>query len=246
MEEINAHIEKALQRLDETTASASSDDDKLEVAHQQYEYAQLLIAVGKQKDATRYLQTAFEALDRVKREYQWRFLYCCVGRALASALDYLNDTKNAELAFRAIMEVDPVGVHIGDYALFLHRRKREFDKAEQFYKKTLELYPEHSSVHLKYAGLLRHVRRNLAAAEEHYVKAVETNPMNSDAIGSYASFLHGVHGNIDAAERYYKQAIEVDRFHTNNFCNYGLFLRFALRIHSNCNDLNVIVSRFRV
>ena len=83
----------------------------------------------------------------------------------------------------------------------------------------------HSSIHLKYAGFLRHTKRDIPAAEKHYLRAVETSPQNSDALGSYASFLHGVHNNTKEAEKYYKKAVEVDDLHTNNLCNYGLFLR---------------------
>ena len=53
----------------------------------------------------------------------------------------------------------------------------------------IKLFPD-SSIHLKYAGFLRHIRRDLKGAENHYRLAVEANPENADACGSYASFLH--------------------------------------------------------
>jgi tetratricopeptide (TPR) repeat protein len=111
------------------------------------------------------------------------------------------------------------------------------------YKKGIELYPDHSSIYLKYAGFLRHVRRNINAAEDYYKLAAAlcddgSQPKSSsgitfkgygsnaaDAFGSYASFLHGVHHKIDQAEYYYKKAVEADETHANNLCNYGLFLR---------------------
>jgi len=33
--------------------------------------------------------------------------------------------------FALVMEVHPTGIHIVDYALYLHRRKRDFDKAQK-------------------------------------------------------------------------------------------------------------------
>lgn len=96
----------------------------------------------------------------------------------------------------------------------------------RFYLKALELYPQHSSIHLKFAGFLRHVKRDLPGAEKHYIKAVQVNPTNADALGSYASFLHGVHNKIEEAAQYYAQALQADDTHTNNLCNYGLFLRY--------------------
>lgn len=95
----------------------------------------------------------------------------------------------------------------------------------RMYTKALELYPQHSSINLKYAGFLRHTRRDIPGAERYYLKAVEASPTNSDALGSYASFMHGVHNNIKEAEKYYQKAVEADDMHTNNLCNYGLFLR---------------------
>jgi len=95
------------------------------------------------------------------------------------------------------------------------------------YTKALELFPQHSSINLKYAGFLRHTRRDIPGAEKYYLKAVEASPTNSDALGSYASFMHGVHNNIKEAEKYYQKAVEADDMHTNNLCNYGLFLRYA-------------------
>ncbi len=91
----------------------------------------------------------------------------------------------------------------------------------------MSLFPSHSSIHLKYAGFLRHVRKNVTKAEEQYKRAIEVNPMNADAIGNYASFLHGVHRNIADAEISYRRAVELDDSHANNLCNYGLFLRFV-------------------
>lgn len=102
----------------------------------------------------------------------------------------------------------------------------EFYILNRFYRKAILYYPTHSSIHLKYAGFLRHVRRNISAAEEHYTLAVEHGKDNADAVGNYASFLHGVHRKLDEAEIYYKKSIELDQFHANNLCNYGLFLRF--------------------
>ena len=57
--------------------------------------------------------------------------------------------------------------------------------------KAVELYPNQSSILLKYAGFVRHVKKDSKAAEELYRKAIDANPLNSDALGNYASFLHG-------------------------------------------------------
>lgn len=131
-----------------------------------------------------------------------------------------------EKVYEELNHLRPSGTHIGDCAFFLHRRKRDYDHAELYYKKSLQLFG-HSSIHLKYAGFLRHVRKDLAAAEEHYRASVTSNPRNPDAMGSLASFLHGVHHRNDEAEELYKAAADLDDTHANNLCNFGLFLRYV-------------------
>lgn len=93
------------------------------------------------------------------------------------------------------------------------------------FQRALNLFPGHSSLHLKYAGFLRHAKRDTVGADKHYELAALANPKNADAIGCYASFLHGVIGNMDGASQYYEEAVKVDPTHSNNLCNYGLFLR---------------------
>lgn len=95
----------------------------------------------------------------------------------------------------------------------------------RYYKRALELFPDQSSIHLKYAGFLRHIKRDINGAGEEYFRAVETNPQNADALGNYASFLHGVKQDVGEAAKYYERAVAVDDTHANNLCNYGLFLR---------------------
>ena len=91
----------------------------------------------------------------------------------------------------------------------------------------------HSSLHLKYAGFLRHNRQDVIGADQQYELATSTNPNNADALGSYASFLHGVLGNMDEAGSYYERAVTVDPTHANNLCNYGLFLRLNASLYTN-------------
>lgn len=78
--------------------------------------------------------------------------------------------------------------------------------------KALTLFPKHASIHLKYAGFLRHVRKDIPRASAHYKEATEVNPNYADALGSYASFLHGtgVEGSDKTVtENLYQRAIEV-------------------------------------
>ena len=85
----------------------------------------------------------------------------------------------------------------------------------RYFKKALKLYPKHASIHLKYAGFLRHVRKDMERASSHYRKSTEANPTYADGLGSYASFLHGT-GNNGGDKKYteslYQRAVEVKNF----------------------------------
>ena len=80
------------------------------------------------------------------------------------------------------------------------------------YVQALNNFPKHASIHLKYAGFLRHVRKDMHGALKHYKMAVECNDKNADTLGGYASFLHGTSGDHHVISEMYERAIEVHRF----------------------------------
>ena len=189
----------------------------------------LLLAQGLAGEALPHLRSATDLARSQcsaspESKFRWTGFLCEVGAELASTLDYLGDVEGAEGMYNELLSLRPNGVFLGDYAIFLHRRKRDFAQAEAFYVRALQLHPHQSSIHLKYAGFLRHVKKDLRAADAAYRQAIEADRRNADALGSYASFLHGVMGKVDAAGDLYAQAVRIDGFHANNLCNYGLFL----------------------
>lgn len=52
------------------------------------------------------------------------------GALLAGTLDYFGKHEEAERLYIEILEINPTGDYICDYAIFLHRRKRNYDQAE--------------------------------------------------------------------------------------------------------------------
>lgn len=190
----------------------------------QYKYGKLLVSRGMYKQALIHLEKAMDLSKSVKANTIFQGVCIDIGTLLAQSYDYCGNIQKADEVYNELISSDANGNFIGDYAIFLHRRKRDFAKAQMFYTKSLSLFPKQSSMHLKYAGFLRHVKKDIKGAEDHYKKAIETNPLNADALGSYASFLHGISGNISHAQQLYEEAIRIDDTHTNNLCNYSLFL----------------------
>jgi tetratricopeptide (TPR) repeat protein len=188
--------------------------------------AQFLMSIGDFAKAAEYYEKAWSSLLPKKDNYVWERLVCRTGHAYAQLLDYLGRLDEAEAIYMEVMNIDPESQAVGDFAIFLHRRRRNFDLAERYYQQSLTAHPMQASIHLKYAGFLRHVRKELSAAEHHYRKAIETNPNFIDALGTYASYLHGMghQKGLDDAEKLYERCVEIDPCHPNNCCNYGLLL----------------------
>ena len=179
---------------------------------------------GSFDEAIEHYDAAHEALIlRMKSEksiYSSAFYQNCL--RYANCLEYVGDIDMAEEKY---LEALPGGGLVtGDYAYFLHKKKKNYEQAEKYYKLALQQYPGHSSVHLRYANFLRHVKKDLQLAEKHYTLACDSNYKNADASGTYASFLHGVLKRYDDAQIYYEKAVNEDPTHVNNYCNYGLFL----------------------
>ena len=75
---------------------------------------------------------------------------------------------------------------IENYALFLHNTLKDYDNAEQHYKKALELEPDHANNNGNYAIFLDDIRKDYDNAEQYYKKALELEPDNANNNGNYA------------------------------------------------------------
>ena len=106
----------------------------------------------------------------------------------ANCLEYLGNIKMAEDIY--IEALPGGGLVTGDYASFLHKKKKDYKQAEKYYRLALEQYPEHSSVHLKYASFLRHINKDFHQAEKHYKLACDSNRENPDGSWPLQGYIH--------------------------------------------------------
>jgi Tfp pilus assembly protein PilF len=187
-----------------------------------YFAAQFLIIENKLDLAVNLLDSGTCSLRKHRADPTWRRLYLNCASLYAYTLDQVNNVEESDKIYNELVSFDPNEYYIGDYAVFLYRKKRQYDKAETLFKKAIELFQCQCTTMLKYAVFLRYVRRDNDAAQKMYLRAIEVSP-NAEALGTYASFLHSIH-DIASAESYYHQAIQLDSTHANNLCNYGLLL----------------------
>lgn len=110
--------------------------------------------------------------------------------------------------YKILTKINSKGIHLGDYAFFLYKKLKNYEKSEKLYMKILQIYPFLTSIRIKYATLMRYYRRNLVKTEEIYKKGIEIDGKNKELLGIYASFLYSVKRNFDDAEKYYKLSID--------------------------------------
>ncbi len=111
-----------------------------------------------------------------------------------------------------------------NYAIFLQNSLKDYDQAEQYFLKALEMEPDSAIINYNYALFLTNIRENQNNAERHHLKALEAEPDNADFNGSYANFLWIVSKDFDKAEQHYLKALETEPYHVITNGNYAFFL----------------------
>jgi len=68
------------------------------------------------------------------------------------------------------------------------------NRAEEYFKKAIEVEPPDAEAYNKYATFLWKVKNDLWAAEETYLEAISADPNNSFYAANYAHFLWNTGG----------------------------------------------------
>ncbi|KAL2939433.1 Adenosine monophosphate-protein transferase Fic [Bienertia sinuspersici] len=83
---------------------------------------------------------------------------------------------------------------LSNYAQFLCLVSRDYDRAEECFKRAIQLDPIDGEVMTQYANFLWVVRKDLWAAEERFLQAMAAEPNNSFHASKYANFLWSTGG----------------------------------------------------
>jgi protein O-mannosyl-transferase len=111
-----------------------------------------------------------------------------------------------------------------NYAYFLWKYLKDYDKAEEYYKRVIKTDPKNAYNFGNYGYLLYTIRRDYKGAEEYYKRAIDVNPRLAFVLNNYGLLMDDIRKDYDKAEEYYKRAIEVDPNLTDALSNYGLLL----------------------
>lgn len=94
-----------------------------------HEIGSLLVAVGRINDGKNILEQGFSLLSQKREEFEWTRLYCSIGASLANAYDLTAEYDKEADVYEDLMRINDSGPYIGDYAVFLHRRKKDAKRA---------------------------------------------------------------------------------------------------------------------
>ncbi|MEK7814043.1 MAG: tetratricopeptide repeat protein, partial [Candidatus Desantisbacteria bacterium] len=81
--------------------------------------------------------------------------------------------KRDKIYINGIKEFQKSHELLGNYALFLKNIRKDYDRAEEYYKRALELDPNDADYTGNYALFLHNIRKDYDRAEEYYKRALE-------------------------------------------------------------------------
>jgi tetratricopeptide (TPR) repeat protein len=97
---------------------------------QNYQRAQLYLTQGLFEKSLSCLEDAMREIRSHRSEYTWGQLFQSIGGLLASHLDYFGKYDEAEVIYSELLNENPEGDYICDYAIFLHKRRKDYEKAQ--------------------------------------------------------------------------------------------------------------------
>lgn len=176
--------------------------------------AQNPAAEEARKPARKAAEAAVERLTKEKDWWAWQL-----------KADSEPDPEKQEAIFRAGLEDFPHSFGLtANFAIFLHKVRKDYDEAERFYRKALELEPNGTDGLFNLALFLYKVRNDYDETERLYRKILELDPNNTHGVGGLAAFLYDVRENYDEAERLLHKALDLEPNDARNIGNLAEFM----------------------
>ncbi|GFQ02523.1 hypothetical protein PHJA_002396300 [Phtheirospermum japonicum] len=109
--------------------------------------------------------------------------------------DSYEDYLRTDLLYQMNLSQEPNNpLLLCNYAQFLHLVARDYDRAEECFKRAVQLLPPDAESLSQYANFLWSVRRDVSGAEERFLQALSIEPDNSYYASRYANFLWSTGG----------------------------------------------------
>lgn len=109
--------------------------------------------------------------------------------------DNYEDYLRTDLLYQLTLSREPSSsLLLCNYAQFLHLVAHDYDRAEECFKRAVQIMPPDAESLNQYASFLWTVRRDLSGAEERFLQALSVEPENSYYASRYANFLWSTGG----------------------------------------------------
>jgi len=139
--------------------------------------------------------------------------------------------------YTKLIEVDPtMGEGLGGYAQYLEG-KGEIDKAEIYYKKSVQHGGNAAWLYGAYGCYLRDRRNNYDLAERYFQQAILKDPTYPNVLYCYADLLYRFRQNYDEAEEYFKKALVAKPDYLKVLEDYAEFLSEVRGDHDQAEKL---------
>jgi len=158
-------------------------------------------------EAERYFQKAID-LDP-----KFALAYSGLADSLALSVTYTDAPRAATLeraqaAADAALQLDPGLADAWASAAFISDQGEHYDRAEELYRRAIELNPSHAVALMWYGGLLRK-RGDIDAGTKYLERAATVDPL-SVIVQTILGDALEAQGRFDDAEGRYRRAIEID------------------------------------
>ena len=121
-EDITLYISALEERITENNSDPEYVKD--------YRRAQLYQVQGLFAESLICLERAMTDARPFKYDFIWERTFLSIGTLFASNLDYFDKLDEAEDVYSELLRSHPDGDFLCDYAIFLHKRRRDYNKAE--------------------------------------------------------------------------------------------------------------------
>ena len=181
------------------------------------------VAEEARKPARKAAEAAVERLTKEKSWWSWQL-----------KADAEPDPASREAIYREGIEDFPKSFElIGNFAVFMHEVRKEYDEAEGLYRRALKLDPNQASTTHNLARFMRGVRKDYDEAERLYRRALGLDPKNARHTGNFALFMDEERKEYGEAEQLYRKGLELD---PNNATNTGNFAVFIESVRKNYEE----------
>lgn len=172
------------------------------------------VAEEARKPARKAAEAAVERLTKEKSWWGWQL-----------KADAESDPVKRESIYREGIEDFPKSFElIGNFAVFMHEVRKEYDEAERLYRKALKLDPNQASTTHNLARFMRGIRKDHDEAERLYRRALTLDPNNVRHTGNFALFMDEERKDYNEAEKLYRKGQELDPKNAINTRNFAQFL----------------------